>query len=147
MRLSTALSALLGLVRRRRYVFSGALLLLAAAGGGLLLLGAQDNPVPDPSPREAADKQTVRPPRPLFEQTATTGAGIVYAVSRSEGLQASFDGGATWLPRSSGLPRAHTWPFTESRVRRLTSLGVEPRDAGRVAVTTAREARSACPSP
>jgi len=139
MRLNRALSAIPGLVRRHRYVLSGALLLLVAGGGGLLLLGAQDNPVPDPPPREAANKQIVRPPRPLFEQTVTTGAGIVYAVSHSEGLLASFDGGATWLPRIKGLPRAHTWPFTESRIRRLTSLGVDPRNAGRLAVTTARE--------
>jgi hypothetical protein len=138
MRLNEAIRSFGRSVHRRRFLFSGLLLVLVASGGMLTLLGAQDDLNPAPPPLEA-DLPPRKAAPPVFEQTVTTGAGIVYALSREEGLMVSFDAGKSWLARSKGLPLAHTWPFETERVRRLTSLGVDPADPGRLAVTTAQE--------
>ena len=61
-----------------------------------------------------------------------------YARSRRAGVFASPDGGRTWQPRNAGLPHRVVHPFPEPpEYRFITSLGVDPRDPLRVAVTTA----------
>jgi hypothetical protein len=138
MRLMTAIQDVARALRSSRLFISGALLVLLAAGGMLVLLGAQDELTPDPPAPETRPAEQ-SPERPDLRQTAATDAGIVYALAGKEGLLVSFDAGRSWLPGNNGLPRSLTYPFDTPRLRRLTSLTVDPANPGRVAVTTARE--------
>ena len=62
--------------------------------------------------------------------------GIEYAVSEQKGFLISFDRGATWEARNNGLPRRETYPPDNLPVRHFTSIGIDPVDQKRAAVTT-----------
>jgi hypothetical protein len=88
-----------------------------------------------------AAKEAPAEPRPdlRLQQSVRTAGGITYALSATRGFLVSFDLGSTWIERNQGLSRRMVYPFTEDRVRRLTSLGVDPAHEARVAVTAASE--------
>ncbi len=128
-----------------------ALLLVLFCSAGVAVLLAQDDrqtptaatPAQGAAATLAADTsgaatlaaQPTPPPR-VPDTFVPTGEGISYGISRTYGLLVSQDGGKSWTERNQGLPMRHVWPFKTDRVRFLTSLGVDPAHAPRLAVTT-----------
>jgi hypothetical protein len=134
---------------RKGFLFLGSfLMLLLFTGGMLFLLGAHDR-----NTQEVTARTEAKPVDPLpalnpgyssnraftIEQILQTPSGILYAISEQSGFLISFDEGKSWLEHNSGLPRRVVYPFDKAsaRVRRLTSLNIDPLQEGRVAVTTA----------
>lgn len=76
------------------------------------------------------------PSHPYFLEEAAAPGGIKYGITRNRGVFVSTDGGATWQERSNGLPLRVIYPFTDDPIATMTSLGVDPADGKRVAVTT-----------
>jgi hypothetical protein len=76
---------------------------------------------------------------PTPDTAVPTDAGIYYGISPRSGFLVSLDRGGPWMERNQGLPVRHVYPFQADRVRYLTSLGVDPVHANRVAVTTVDE--------
>ncbi len=76
------------------------------------------------------------PSHPYFLEQVNATGGLEYGTTRNRGLFISTDGGKTWEERSNGLPIRVIYPFTDDPIATLTSLGVDPRDGKRVAVTT-----------
>lgn len=64
---------------------------------------------------------------------------IYYGISRERGFLVSTNQGRHWEPRNEGLPTKPVWPFKLPQVRPLTSIGVDPLDPRRVAVSTSQE--------
>lgn len=62
--------------------------------------------------------------------------GKVYAISGSEGVQLSKDGGQTWESRNDGLPIRVVYPFDSTEYRFLNAISVETGATDRVAVVT-----------
>ena len=62
--------------------------------------------------------------------------GILYGISRTNGLMFSGNHGDTWEERTNGLPLKNVYPNQETKVRLLTGLGVDPINPARVALTT-----------
>lgn len=131
---------------------------LLFAGGLVALLAAQERslpphdwenlPFPEENPKPAPGAKPQEAPAAALgaeaqdlglEQTLLTSGGVRYALSRNRGFLVSFDGGQSWIERNHGLSRRRVSPFTDNRVRRLTSLGVDPANDARVAVTMASE--------
>ncbi len=111
---------------------------IALFGGGLVALMAERDT------RSSQPTATAAPPEPRpadlrIQQSVRTAGGITYALSDVRGFLVSFDLGSTWIERNQGLSRRVVYPFAEDRVRRLTSLGVDPAHEARVAVTAASE--------
>jgi hypothetical protein len=137
---------------KRGLLIAGSFILLCVFAGGIVaLLGAQERepgqrvaPAEKMAPEAATAPglQTLGNPgsaEPVLLQVLQTPSGVLYALSQHRGFLVSFDQGQSWLEHNSGLPRRVVWPFTEDRVRLLTSLNVDPLHEARVAVTTASE--------
>ncbi len=73
---------------------------------------------------------------PYFLQEVRASGGLAYGITRNEGIFVSTNGGATWEERSNGLPLRVIYPFTDDPIATLTSVGVDPSNPERVAVTT-----------
>ncbi len=123
-------------MRRAAGIFIG-IASVALFGGGLVALMAERDTKapptakaapPEPSPQDLQIRQSVR-----------TAGGVTYALSETRGFLVSFDLGSSWIERNQGLSRRVVYPFLEDRVRRITSLGVDPAHEARVALTTASE--------
>ncbi len=87
---------------------------------------------------EVRDQRDSAPP-PVFapEKAVVAADGTIYGISEERGFTVSTDGGASWELRDAGLPRKVIFPFAaEQSLRPLTSVGVDPVDPARVAVTT-----------
>ena len=65
-------------------------------------------------------------------------SGVRYALSGARGVLFSYEG-TSWVERNRGLPLRVVYPFSDIAVRRLTAIGIDPIQPGRVAVTTADE--------
>ncbi len=76
------------------------------------------------------------PTHPYFLQSVNASGGLVYGITRDHGLYVSTNGGSTWEERSNGLPLRVIYPFTNDPIATLTSIGVDPGNGQRVAVTT-----------
>ena len=111
---------------------------VALFGGGLVALMAERDTRGSPPAAKAAPAEP-QPADLRLQQSVRTAGGITYALSATRGFLVSFDLGSTWIERNQGLSRRMVYPFTEDRVRRLTSLGVDPAHEARVAVTAASE--------
>ena len=111
---------------------------VALFGGGLVALMAERDTRGSPPTAKAAPAEP-QPADLRLQQSVRTAGGITYALSATRGFLVSFDLGSTWIERNQGLSRRMVYPFTEDRVRRLTSLGVDPAHEARVAVTAASE--------
>ncbi len=70
------------------------------------------------------------------EQIIYTGPRLSYGSSIEYGFLASFDSGATWEERNEGLPHKSIYPFDRDQVRKLTAIGVDPKNNERVIVST-----------
>ena len=107
-------------------------------GGGMVALMAERDTRGEPAGREVAPPDP-RPAELGLQHTVRTSGGLIYALSKTRGFLVSFDLGTSWIERNQGLSRRVVYPFAENRVRRLSSLGVDPAHESRVAVTTASE--------
>ncbi len=72
---------------------------------------------------------------PYFSRLLDTGS-VEYGITESRGVYVSLDRGATWEPRNSGLPERMVYPFKQNGIETLTSIGADPLNPNRVAVTT-----------
>jgi hypothetical protein len=68
--------------------------------------------------------------------SAKTRTGVVYAYSEEAGFGVSFDDGNTWRTRNGGLKLRNVYPYTARKIRRITSVSVDPLDECRVGITT-----------
>lgn len=74
---------------------------------------------------------------PHFLDRVIGPGGIEYGTTRNNGVFVSTDHGKTWAERSDGLSLRVIYPFKHDPISTLTSIGVDPSDGKRVAVTTA----------
>ncbi len=88
---------------------------------------------------KAASSAAIPSPTYHFQQITEGPEGVLYSISNGNGLLISFNEGRSWIKRNNGLPHKVVYPFGEASLRHLTSVGVDPVHAGRVAVTTSSE--------
>ena len=124
-------------MRKGAAVVIGIVSVVLFTGGMVALLAAQGRDSPPEQRAQVIPRS--KPPEPALLQTVRTSGGVLYGLSRTRGFLVSFDQGSSWVERNQGLSRRVVYPFVEGRVRRLTSLGVDPAHPGRVAVTMASE--------
>jgi hypothetical protein len=74
-----------------------------------------------------------------FSRLVESAAGVLYGISRNEGLLVSYDRGRSWVSRNAGLPQKLIYPYDRPTPREITSVTVDPSRPGRIAVTTPRE--------
>ncbi len=70
-----------------------------------------------------------------IKQIVRVDSDLWYGISRDRGFLVSSDRGKTWSGRNNGLPVHVVYPFDGNGVIPLTSLGVDPADPDRAAVT------------
>ncbi len=87
----------------------------------------------------AASSAAIPSPAYHFQQIAEGSDGVLYGISNGNGLLISFNEGRSWIKRNNGLPHKVVYPFGEATLRHLSSVGVDPSHAGRVAVTSPSE--------
>jgi len=88
---------------------------------------------------KAASSAAIPSPTYHFQQITEGPDGVLYSISNGNGLLISFNEGRSWIKRNNGLPHKVVYPFGDASLRHLTSVGVDPVHAGRVAVTTPSE--------
>lgn len=72
---------------------------------------------------------------PYFRRMLDTGAEE-YGVTEARGVYVSVDRGVSWEQRNFGLPERMVYPFKQNGVETITSIGADPLNPNRVAVTT-----------
>ena len=127
-------------MKRRSIDLSAVLILFVFAAGAIALLEAEGEEVGQKTVNKTGTQ--VAPVREgeadSVTQIVQAASGVSYALSGAKGVLFSYEG-TSWVERNRGLPLRVVYPFSDIAVRRLTAIGIDPVQPGRVAVTTADE--------
>jgi hypothetical protein len=75
----------------------------------------------------------------LFRESSVsveTQTGTRFSYTEEYGIAFSFDDGRSWILRNQGLPVQRIYPFHDTKVKRITSIAIDPKFENRVAVST-----------